>query len=827
MTERQSFLIVGNGIAGVTAAEILRNEDSAAEITVVADDPFPVYYRPALKDYLGGKIREDKLWARPISFYQDRGIRFLNDRVVGIEVAKHSVLLGRGQGGQGVQGGQTLGYSRLLLAHGARASTLTCPGLNLAGVTTLRTVADYQKVLSHLHSVRRVVITGSGTLALESIETLRHRGFHVTHLLRRRSLWSEVLDPTASDLVLQQETRDGVDVRYEQEIAEIVGHDGKVSAIVTTTGVHIPCEAVLLGIGIEPIIDFVKSAGIACGRGVKVDGAMHTNAPDIYAAGDLIETADPLTGRSRVIGQWYPSIQQARAAAYSMLDILDANHHFRFGNFYNASMLYGLDFASVGLSNVPKDGKGYQEIIADPQPRTYQKVILKDGVPVGMLALGDRTKVLAFKRAVDAAVDLSPVAARLFAPDFKLGAWLDAQGVPPPILGVSREGAVAIKQALSAVRTNTPPAPNKLHKPQGLIEAILVPVTASAPPEVKALLKETYLSQTKVVTIGRAEGSSIPVKHSSISRRHAEISYANGHYVLRDLQSKNGTFVNGQRLGTDKDAVSLLKPGDALRFGDVSFAFQTREVDPSASMLLTKQNLHLLTRGANLKHKGTEVDEVTKKAAHDSAVAEKTEQKEIPASPPIIPATPAHTKRTALDQPMLNTDGSVLFPGASSAVPAAVIATMNETPALVAIVQGKSQVFLLKQGKSAIIGRDKGNPVALADMSVSRRHAEIFPGPNGMTIRDLGSSNGVLVNQARIDNPYRLSHGDRINIGSVVAYFVDQRAQHQQLSQSRQPVTATPNSDSSPSAASNKQCRRCGSVTNTIARFCQTCGAPL
>ncbi|HCP75497.1 MAG TPA: hypothetical protein DIU08_12755, partial [Ktedonobacter sp.] len=114
---------------------------------------------------------------------------------------------------------------------------------------------------------------------------------------------------------------------------------------------------------------------------------------------------------------------------------------------------------------------------------------------------------------------------------------------------------------------------------------------------------------------------------------------------------------------------------------------------------------------------------------------------------------------------MLNADGSVLFPGTSSAVPADVIATMSETPALVAVVQGKPQVFLLKQGKSAIIGRDKGNQITLADISVSRRHAEVFPGPNGMTIRDLGSSNGVLVNQTRIDNPYRLSHGDRINIG--------------------------------------------------------------
>ena len=93
MTDRQSFLIVGNGIAGVTAAEILRTEDAAAEITVVADDPFPVYYRPALKDYLGGKIREEKLWARPINFYQDRRIRFLNDRVHDIRPSKVMCLI--------------------------------------------------------------------------------------------------------------------------------------------------------------------------------------------------------------------------------------------------------------------------------------------------------------------------------------------------------------------------------------------------------------------------------------------------------------------------------------------------------------------------------------------------------------------------------------------------------------------------------------------------------------------------------------------------------------------------------------------------------------
>src|SRR5256712_12273198 len=120
-----SYLIIGNGIAGVTAAEILRSEDSAADITVIADDPFPVYYRPALKDYLAGRVREDKLWARPNSFYQDHNIRFLSDRVVGIQVGQHTIQM---------QSNREVAYDRLLLANGARAIRLTCPGTDLVGV---------------------------------------------------------------------------------------------------------------------------------------------------------------------------------------------------------------------------------------------------------------------------------------------------------------------------------------------------------------------------------------------------------------------------------------------------------------------------------------------------------------------------------------------------------------------------------------------------------------------------------------------------------------------------------------------------------------------
>jgi NADPH-dependent 2,4-dienoyl-CoA reductase/sulfur reductase-like enzyme/pSer/pThr/pTyr-binding forkhead associated (FHA) protein len=782
MQNAPTYVIIGNGITGVTAAEILRAEDSAATIIVIADDPFPVYYRPALKDYLAGRVHEDKLWARPRSFYQDRTIHFIGERVVGIQARQHLVQL---------QSGRQIGYQRLLLANGASPARLRCPGLQLQGVTTLRTVADYQKVQEYLPAARRVVVVGSGTLALETVETLRHRGYQVTHLIRKRTLWSEVLDATASDLVLQQERRDGVDVREEEEIAEISGNNhGEVKGITTTGGAYIPCEMVLIAIGIEPNIDFLRASGIPCGRGVKVDNKMRTGVPDIYAAGDVLETTDALTGRTRVIGQWYPSIQQARAATYSMLDLLDTEQPFRASTFYNATFLYGLDFASIGLSNA----QGYQEIVADPKPRTYRKVLLKDSIPVGMLSLGDRKQALAFKRAIDHQVSLKPVLSRIFAEDFKLDAWLDTQGVPAPLLGVKRTGDAAVQRAAY----NGSSTVSATIQVQPLVESLLVPDPTAA---AEFRLMETHLSQTKVITIGRQAGIHLLIDQASVSRRHAEIRYANGQYVLQDLGSTNGTFVNEMRL--PPDAPYILKPNDRLRFGNVvKFTFVQRAVEQKKSVSPGSVTM----AGITMLH---ELDK-------------------IPSG--------------ALGQPVLNTDGSLLLPGATSAIPASVVATFNETPALVVLQGGAAKgehrqplIVPLREGKHVTIGRDRGSDIELMDIVVSRKHAEIFPGPDGFYARDLGSSNGVVINQTRISNPYLLSHGDCIRMGSSLIYFIDVRAASGLPVEAPRPrPVPLPTAGLPPieqvAAASQHHlriCPRCGVANTFIARFCAGCSAPL
>jgi NAD(P)H-nitrite reductase large subunit len=236
--------------------------------------------------------------------------------------------------------------------------------------------------------------------------------------------------------VLQRELRDGVAVRLNEGIAEITGERGQVNGVITTGGARIACLLVITAIGIEPHLDFIKQTGIACGRGVRIDPLMRTNLPDIYAAGDVVETVDPRTGWVRVIGQWYPAVQQGRAAAYSMLDLLDAQRPFHASTFYNATFLYGLDFAATGLTSL--QGSQLQDIVADPQPRRYRKVALYNGVPIGMLALGDRRQALAFKRAIDYGVNLAPITSLLVADGFSLNDWLDRQGVPPLMMGVSK-----------------------------------------------------------------------------------------------------------------------------------------------------------------------------------------------------------------------------------------------------------------------------------------------------------------------------------------------------------------------------------------------------
>jgi len=320
--------------------------------------------------------------------------------------------------------------------------------------------------------------------------------------------------------------------------------------------------------------------------------------------------------------------------------------------------------------------------------------------------------------------------------------------------------------------------------------------------------EETLLSQTKVMTVGRQVGAYLLIDSDSISRRHAEITYANRQYMLRDLGSSNGTFVNEARLEPGK--AYILKPGDKVRFGKAKFVFQVRGVGSAqgTSMQVRSQNVPGITR----------VHEMAT-GFYDPGERDKSG-----------PSAPS-------GQPVLNADGSLLLPGATKALPADVVATLQEAPALIIIAHGNPRVFHLKQGKRITLGRDKASDVVLPEVAASRLHAEVFPGPDGFYIRDLGSANGVIVNQVKIDNPYLLVHGDRIVIGGIVIFFMNIRQEERvdggrsgQESPSGQGLSGQGQAlplHYTESERGSKICRNCGASNGSIARFCVSCGTPL
>ncbi|HEY0756873.1 MAG TPA: FAD-dependent oxidoreductase [Ktedonobacteraceae bacterium] len=553
---QSSYIIIGNGIAGVTAAEVLRAEDAESALTIVADDPFPVYYRPALKDFLGERLAEEKLWARPTTFYQEHNIRFLHARVTNLQPREHTIHL---------HNGKSLSYDRLLLASGARPRTLQCPGLELGGVLTLRNVADYQQILSRLERVRNVVVCGSGTLALESAETLAQRGYAVTHLLRGQLLWSEVLDAVASDMVLQEERRAGIKVHTGEEITQVMGQDGEVCGVYTSRGRQLPCELLLIAVGIEPMIEFLRGSGVTCGRGVKVDSCMRTSVPEIYAAGDIVESVEGLSGRTRVLGQWYPAIQQARIAALHMAGALRSAPPGTGSALYNATFLRGLNFVSLGLTSCPA-AANFSEIVAEPQPRSYRKVILHNGVAVGALLLGERAQALALKRAIDHHVNLAPVARQLFTDSFDLDAWLSARNIPAPLLTPEAEGTNRLRALHTEIEADM----------ARVIPAELLQSLTDAPTLV--LLEPDGGHQTLLLTpgrryqIGRDAQNEIVLNDGATSRRHAAITSTPAGFSVYDLGSRYGVVLNNARIQN----AAPLKHGDRLVIGNILLYFSSQ-----------------------------------------------------------------------------------------------------------------------------------------------------------------------------------------------------------------------------------------------------------
>lgn len=377
------YVIIGNGIAGVSAAEAIRKLDQQGNITLIADEIHPPYCRPMISSLLAGSVAADRLAIRPSSFYDDLHINLISGhRVEVIEPAARVVKLGS-------EAGHTIPFDRLLIASGADPRPLDVSGCQLPELFFLRTQSQVQSILAAAKPDARAVVVGGGLVGLKAAHALQVRGLQVTMLIRSGHPLTMQVDARAGKMILERLRHNGLQVLIGAEIAAFNERHGTLNSISLADGMEIPATLAVIAKGVIPACAFITPGQIDLGkgRGIVVDKYQESSVPGIYAAGDVAETMDIARQTRRVNAIWPEAVQQGIIAGMNMAGRKVA---YQGSLSRNVMRFYGLDVMTAGLVNPPIDDVRYEVLTSvDERRAKYHKLVFCDNRLVGMLLIND------------------------------------------------------------------------------------------------------------------------------------------------------------------------------------------------------------------------------------------------------------------------------------------------------------------------------------------------------------------------------------------------------------------------------------------------------
>ena len=411
-----SVVVLGNGIAGVTAADFVRRGHPECEIHVVGGESHVLYNRMGISRLVYGRSAMQGLYLLPEQWYDDHQIvAWLNTRASRIDIESRRVFLATGD---------TLFYDRLILAMGSSSALPPVTGFGCPGSFVLRSAADAMQIRAYAqeHGCRDAVVAGGGLLGLEAGHSLHELGLRVTVLERGGRLLSKQVDEHCSELVDAHFARIGMQVLYKAESAALTG-EGRVRSVTLKDGRRLRCDIFLAAVGIRPNTELARQAGIAADRGVIVNDRMEASAPGVFAAGDVAEHG------GLTLGLWPIAARQGEVAAVNALGgsaSLTAE--------VPATILkgVGLDLFSIGtFAAQPGDTVVVSED-PDPAAPSYRRLVISAGQTVGAIVLGNDPEVVAAATvAVKHRAEISPgQIAELWRGDW--GALKNASGVSQP-----------------------------------------------------------------------------------------------------------------------------------------------------------------------------------------------------------------------------------------------------------------------------------------------------------------------------------------------------------------------------------------------------------
>jgi 3-phenylpropionate/trans-cinnamate dioxygenase ferredoxin reductase component len=306
---RGPIVIVGAGLTGGTAAKALRKGGFTGEMLILAEEPSLPFGRPPLtKGYLRGEEDLSGWKVAPSEWYKAHQIQFMPAKVSALDPVARLVKL---------ESGDAIAYERLLLATGGQNRRFEVPGAHLPGIHQLRTIAECDAIKRAAKPGVRAVVVGSGFIGSEVAASLRQLGLRVTSVMRGKAPLEAVLGPEVAAIFGAIHREAGIDLVTEDEVVRFEG-SLRVERVVTKNGRRIPCDLVIVAVGIEPNVGCLKGSKIATKDGILVDATCRTNVAGVFAAGDVANHLHPIFGRVRV-EHYNNAEKQAAAAAKSML----------------------------------------------------------------------------------------------------------------------------------------------------------------------------------------------------------------------------------------------------------------------------------------------------------------------------------------------------------------------------------------------------------------------------------------------------------------------------------------------------------------------------
>ena len=377
-TTRKRYLIIGNGASGTYAAETIRKSDADGEITLLTNEPYPLYNRVALPPFLRDEARREKVFLRTPEQHEQKGIKLLvNTPIVALETAERIATSANGD---------EFPFDRLLIATGGRPNPLPAPGAtpDVHGIYNFQYWDDAAAIRERINTSKHAVVVGGSYIAYELAEAYRHHGLHVTWLIRGPRFLRRVLDEDGGALVDDIARAAGVDIVYGGEVQEVYSKDGQVCGVTTTTGNYVDCDMIGVGLGVRMNVDFLKQTPITVRNGIVTNEYLETTVSEVYAAGDVAEFFDVSIGLHNQMGTWNNSVSHGRIAGANMLGER---------KFYNDVPMYSTGLFDsrirvMGLTpeNV-SDLESWEHL--DAANRNYQRLFFKDGRLVGGCLIGD------------------------------------------------------------------------------------------------------------------------------------------------------------------------------------------------------------------------------------------------------------------------------------------------------------------------------------------------------------------------------------------------------------------------------------------------------